>query len=70
MRGYIYVRGAIAQKRRGYVARSNRGRTGYDKSYDYDFRLQTDPPPLYLAAQDEDGNVFFEVTSSWDDKVD
>lgn len=70
MRGYIYVRGAIAQKRRGYVARSNCGRTGYDKSYDYDFRLQTDPPPLYLAAQDEDGNVFFEVTSSWDDKVD
>ncbi|GBE29497.1 hypothetical protein BMS3Bbin04_00509 [bacterium BMS3Bbin04] len=65
LRGYIYIRGAIAQKRRGYVRRSNCGGTGYDKSYDYDFRLQTNPPPLYLAAQDEDGNVFFEVTSSW-----
>ncbi|GBE29498.1 MAG TPA: hypothetical protein ENH10_01810 [Bacteroidetes bacterium] len=69
LRGYIYVRGAIAQKRRGYVRRSNCGGTGYDKSYDYDFRLQTNPPPLYLAAQDADGNVFFEVTSSWSEMV-
>jgi len=68
LRGYIYIRGAIAQKRRGYVRRSNCGGTGYDKSYDYDFRLQTNPPPLYLAAQDQDGNVFFEVTSSWADR--
>ncbi|MCB2211033.1 hypothetical protein KQI52_02845 [bacterium] len=64
-RGYIYIRGAVAQQRRGYVHRSNCGGTGYDKSYDYDFRLQTNPPPLYLAAQDADGNIFFEVTSSW-----
>jgi hypothetical protein len=70
LRGYIYVRGAIAQKRRGYVRRSNCSGTGYDKSYDYDFRLQTNPPPLYLAAQDADGNVFFEVTSSWADRSD
>ncbi len=69
-RGIIYIRGAIAQKRRGYVHRSNCGGTGYGKNYDYDFRLQTNPPPLYLAAQDEDGNVFFEVTSSWAENPD
>jgi hypothetical protein len=69
-RGIIYLRGAVAQKRRGYVHRSNCGGTGYGKNYDYDFRLQTNPPPLYLAAQDEDGNVFFEVTSSWADNPD
>jgi len=67
-RGYIYVRGAVAQRRRGYVARSNCGRTGYDKDYQYDFRLQTNPPPVYLRSQDDEGNVFFDITTSWDHK--
>lgn len=65
-RGYIYLRGVLAQKRRGYVHRSNCGGTGYWKSYDYDFRLQTDPPPLYMAVKDKNGNMFFDVTTSWD----
>ncbi len=69
-RGIIFIRGAIAQKRRGYVHRSNCNGTGYGKNYDYDFRLQQNPPPLYLAAQDEDGNIFFEVISSWADNPD
>jgi hypothetical protein len=67
-RGYIYLRGAVAQRRRGYVARSNCGRTGYDKDYQYDFRLQTNPPPVYLRSQDDQGNVFFDITTSWDHK--
>ncbi len=65
-RGYIRLRGAVAQKRRGYVARSNCGRSGYDKSYVYDFRLDTNPPPVYLRSQDNLGRSNFDIIASWD----
>ncbi len=69
-RGIIYLRGAIAMKRRGYVHRSNCGGTGYGKSYHYDFRLQTDPPPVYLVAEDGNGNTIFDITDSWESDPD
>jgi len=59
-RGYIYLTGAVTQKRRGYVHRSNHGGTGYGKSYHYDFRLDHTPPPFYLEALDEDGHGLFD----------
>jgi len=37
-RGRIYLTGAVHQRRRGYVHRSNHGGTGYYKSYYYDDR--------------------------------
>ncbi len=37
-RGAIYLTGAVCQHRRGYVHRSNRGGTGYDKVYQFDPR--------------------------------
>ncbi len=50
-RGRIYLKGGIAQKRRGFIHRSNHGDTGYDKSYRYDSRLRTMAPPG-LAVED------------------
>ena len=49
-RGYIYLRGAIAQKRRGYVHRSTHGGTGYGKSYYYDTRFVVTPPPFTIEV--------------------
>jgi hypothetical protein len=71
-RGIIYLRGAIAMRRRGYVHRgiNNCGGTGYGKSYHYDFRLQTDPPPIYLVAEDGNGNTIFDITDSWESDPD
>jgi hypothetical protein len=69
-RGVIFIRGAIAMRRRGYVHRSNCSGTGYDKSYHYDFRLQTDPPPIYLVAEDGNGNTIFDITDSWESDPD
>ncbi len=60
-RGVIYLRGAVTQKRRGYVHRSNCGGTGYDKDYIYDFRLDENPPPAYLEATDESGSALFDI---------
>jgi len=45
-RGTIFLRGSIAQNRRGYVHRSNCGGTGYAKDFYYDFRLLDNPPPI------------------------
>lgn len=38
-RGYIYLWGGLAQRRRGYVHRSNNGSTGYAKRYRFDQTL-------------------------------
>ncbi|MBZ0264273.1 DUF4900 domain-containing protein [bacterium] len=60
-RGAIWLRGSVAQKRRGYVHRSNCGGTGYDKRYVYDFRFDDRPPPYILEAVDDRGNLLFDV---------
>jgi len=44
-RGYIYLKGSLAQYRRGYVHRANHGGTGYGKSYHWDSRLRRLGPP-------------------------
>lgn len=62
-RGYIYLKGSVTQKRRGYVHRSNHDGTGYLKSYNYDFRFDKRPPPFYLEATDENGNGLFDIIS-------
>ncbi|HEB84772.1 MAG TPA: hypothetical protein ENI92_07180 [Bacteroidetes bacterium] len=64
-RGTIFLRGAVAQYRRGYVHRgvNNCNGTGYAKDYSYDFRLQTNPPPIYLTARDDRGNGLFDILS-------
>jgi len=62
-RGYIYLKGAVTQWRRGYVHRSNHQNTGYGKSYNYDFRFDRRPPPFYLEATDENGHGLFDVVS-------
>ncbi|MBD3165514.1 DUF4900 domain-containing protein [bacterium] len=60
-RGEIHLRGAVTQERRGYVHRSNCRGTGYDKDYEYDFRLDYMVPPFYLEATDEQGNSLFDI---------
>ena len=62
-RGYIYLKGAVTQTRRGYVHRSNHIGTGYGKSYNYDFRFDRRPPPYYLEAMDEHGHGLFDIIS-------
>lgn len=62
-RGYIYLKGAVTQERRGYVHRSNHVGTGYGKSYNYDFRFDRRPPPYYLEATDENGHGLFDIIS-------
>ncbi|MBZ0264929.1 DUF4900 domain-containing protein [bacterium] len=60
-RGAIYLRGSVAQRRRGFVHRSHCDGTGYDKQYEYDLRLDIRPPPHVLEAVDEKGNLMFDV---------
>ncbi|MBT7617276.1 MAG: hypothetical protein HN590_08340, partial [Calditrichaeota bacterium] len=62
-RGYINLKGAVTQWRRGYVHRSNHQGTGYGKAYNYDFRFDRRPPPYYLEATDENGHGLFDVVS-------
>ena len=62
-RGTIFLWGMVAQKRRGYVHRSNHNGTGYGKSYNYDFRLDKSPPPNFLNATDEQGHGLFDIMS-------
>jgi len=62
-RGYIYLKGAVTQWRRGYVHRSNHQGSGYGKSYNYDFRFDRRPPPYYLEATDESGHGLFDIIS-------
>ena len=62
-RGIIHLVGAVTQKRRGYVHRSNHNSTGYGKEYHYDFRLDHYPPPYFLEALDEYGHGLFDIIS-------
>lgn len=62
-RGWIYLKGAVTQERRGYVHRSNHTGTGYGKAYRYDFRFDRRPPPYYMEARDENGHGLFDIIS-------
>ncbi len=44
-RGYIYLVGSIAQRRKGFLHSSNHQGTGYGKAFNYDFRFQRNGPP-------------------------
>ncbi len=55
-RGIIHFKGSLAQKRRGYVHRSNHIGTGYGKRYRYDERLKNAAPPGFEAGD------YFEIT--------
>ncbi|MBT3233972.1 MAG: T9SS type A sorting domain-containing protein [Calditrichaeota bacterium] len=46
-RGTIYLKGSLAQFRRGYVHRSNHQGTGYYRTFFHDSRLIDNPPPLF-----------------------
>jgi len=50
-RGYIYLVGSVAQRRKGYVHRSNHVGTGYGKSYNFDFRFHIDGPPGFGVGE-------------------
>ncbi len=60
-RGNIVMTGSITQWRRGYVHRSNRGGSGYNKVYHYDNRFGYRRPPCFLGASDEDGRVLLNM---------
>jgi hypothetical protein len=66
-RGDIFLWGAVTQRRRGYVHRSNHGGTGYGKEYHFDDRLRYMTPPYFIKATDSSGNAFFQVIS-WGDQ--
>jgi len=44
-RGTIYIFGALCQRQRGYMHRSNNGGTGYLRRIRYDQRFRSDAPP-------------------------
>ena len=67
-RGAIRLRGSITQVRRGYVHRSNCFGTGYDKDYVYDNRLDSQAPPCFIEAVDEDGNAMFDIVW-WQEEI-
>ncbi|TKJ40104.1 hypothetical protein CEE37_10230 [candidate division LCP-89 bacterium B3_LCP] len=50
-RGDIFLYGSVAQKRRGYVHRSNHNGTGYGKKYHFDARLREQSPFLGILAR-------------------
>ncbi|MCB9366885.1 MAG: hypothetical protein H6506_05095 [Calditrichaeota bacterium] len=60
-RGEIIMTGSITQWNRGYVHRSNRGGTGYNKVYHYDSRFKTRRPPCFLDATDDEGRAIFNI---------
>jgi hypothetical protein len=62
-RGSIYLWGSVAQKRRGYVHRSNHGGTGYGKQYHIDPRFDRQAPPCYPVATNQMGYSIFNVES-------
>jgi hypothetical protein len=65
-RGDIYLWGAVTQRRRGYVHRSNHNGTGYGKDYHFDDRLKYMAPPYFLEATDSEGNAFWQIVK-WGD---
>ena len=58
-RGYIYLKGSIAQWRRGHLHRSNHIGTGYGKSWNYDFRLDSQAPPGFGAGEIPDVSGYY-----------
>lgn len=66
--GTLTVLGGIIQKARGAVgtfnASTGQTSTGYTKSYSYDPRLATDPPPYYPTTGTYDRLSWRQVTSS------
>jgi hypothetical protein len=60
-RGSIRLWGSVAQKRRGYVHRSNHSGTGYGKEYHFDERFLRNQPPCYPDATDLQGHALFDV---------
>jgi hypothetical protein len=50
-RGSIYLKGSVAQYRRGHTHRSNHQATGYRKAYSYDLRFQHDGPPGFAPGE-------------------
>jgi hypothetical protein len=60
-RGTIYLFGSVTQMRRGYVHRSTKGSTGYEKQYKYDKRLLVRRPPCFFDVTDEHGHALFNV---------
>ena len=55
-RGFVYLKGSLAQYRRGYVHRRNHEGTGYYKSYKYDHRFTEDGPPGF--GSDDYGVIY------------
>jgi hypothetical protein len=62
-RGVIRLWGSVAQKRRGYVHRSNHGGTGYGKRYHIDERFDRMAPPCYPFATNEMNYSQFNIES-------
>ena len=52
-RGYVYLKGSVAQYRKGYLHRSNHQGSGYGKAFNYDFRLLRDAPPGFAPGESE-----------------
>lgn|GEM_PF-983874 len=46
-RGWIFLQGSLAQKRRGHIRRTNHIGTGYLKAYHDDHRLREQRPPFF-----------------------
>jgi hypothetical protein len=62
-RGNIWLWGALAQQRRGYLHRSNHAGTGYGKKLYYDRRFDIIGPPCFEQVVNEMGYSQFEIES-------
>ncbi len=65
-RGTVYLTGALAQNRRGYLHKSNHGGTGYHISFHYDSRYRVTPPPFQIEPDGPNGNHVY-IESWFDD---
>ena len=67
-RGVIYLVGSLANRRRGFVCRSNHQGTGYGKYYRHDTRFIDNAPPLFpnVARRDVLGEGNFLVMTGED----
>ncbi len=59
-RGYLYLKGSLAQWRRGYLQRSNHLGTGFLTVRGYDFRLETEAPPGFGPGELPDYSGYYE----------
>jgi hypothetical protein len=68
-RGIVNLWGSIVQQKRGYLLRNYPGPynaspgVGYDKNYNYDWNLRTNPPPYYPDQVDINNNVILKMAS-------